>query len=60
MNKTYDFQKFKTIRSFGREIYCIILTLDHAIEEQINLKGEIDKFKESAKPKRQAKKQKRQ
>ena len=50
-NKTYDFQKFKTIRSFGREIYNNGLSLDDALEQQIRLKDDIDIFKESAKPK---------
>ena len=50
-NKTYDFQKFKTIRSFGREIYNNDLSLDDALEQQIRLKDDIDIFKESAKPK---------
>ena len=47
-DETY-FQKSKTILSFGREIYSGILTLNDALEEQINLKDEIDKFKESTK-----------
>ena len=50
-DKTYYFQKSETILSFGREIYSSILTLNVALEEQINLKDGIDKFKESAKPK---------
>ena len=50
-NKMYDFQKFKTIRSFGREIYNNDLSLDDALEQQIRLKDDIDIFKESAKPK---------
>ena len=29
-DKAYDFQKFKTIRSFGREIYNNDLSLDDA------------------------------
>ena len=40
---------FKTITSFGREIYSDELTLEDALEEQINFKNEIDRFKESAK-----------
>ena len=36
-SKIYDFQKFKTIRSFGREIYSSIITLNDTLEEQINL-----------------------
>ena len=51
-SKIYDFQKFKTIRSFGREIYSSIITLNDTLAEQINLKDEIDKFNESSKPKR--------
>ena len=47
--KTSDFQKFKTIRSFGREIYSSILTLNNALEKQINLKDEVDKFIECTK-----------
>ena len=39
----HDFQKFKTIRSFWREICSAIITLNDALEEQINLKDEIDK-----------------
>ena len=49
-DKTYNFQKFKTIKSFGREIYNDELTLEHAFEEQIKSQNEIDKFKESTKP----------
>ena len=58
-DKTYDFKKFKTIRSFGREIYNGIITLNNAYEEQINLKSEIDKFKESTNQNPQTKKKKR-
>ena len=36
-SRTYDFQKFKTIRSFASEIYNVI-TLNNAFEEQTNLK----------------------
>ena len=49
-HNTYDFQKFKIIRYFEREIYSGILTLNHALEKRINLKDEIDKFKECTKP----------
>ena len=31
MNKIYDFQKFKTIRSFGKEIYDNDLPLNYAL-----------------------------
>ena len=33
-DKTYDFQNFKTIRSFGRKIYNNYLLLDDALEKQ--------------------------
>lgn len=35
-SKTYDFQKFKIIWSFGRDIYSVI-TRKYAFEEKINL-----------------------
>ena len=35
-SKTYDFQKFKIIWSFGREIYSVI-TRKYAFEEKLNL-----------------------
>ena len=50
-DQIYNFQKFETLRYFGREIHNGILALNDALEEQINLKYEIDKSKESAKPK---------
>ena len=34
-NKTYDFQMFKTLWSFGRGIYNNYLSLDDALELQI-------------------------
>ena len=37
-NKAFDFQKFKTIRSFGKEIYSIYLLLG----QQIKLKDDLD------------------
>ena len=37
-SRTYDFQKFKTIRSFASEIYNVVITLNNAFEEQTNLK----------------------
>ena len=58
-DKTYVFQKFKTIRSFEREIYNNHLSLDDALELQIRLKDDIDIFKESAKPKDSVRKEKK-
>ena len=46
-----DLQKFETARSFGREMYNNDLSVDDTLEEQIRLKGDIDIFKEPAKPK---------
>ena len=50
-DKANNFQKFKEIRSFGREIYNNDLSLDDALELQIRLKDDINIFKESTKPK---------
>ena len=58
-DKTYDFQKFKAIRSFGRELYNNDLSLDDALELQIRLKDDIDIFKESKKLKELAGKEKK-
>ena len=34
-DKTYDFQKFQTITSFGRKIYNNYLSLDNALEQEV-------------------------
>ena len=59
MDKTFDFQKFKTIRSFGREIYINNLSLDNALEQKIRLKDDIDIIKESTKLKESIREQKK-
>ena len=56
LDKTYDFRKFKTIRSIGRKIYKRDLSLDGALEQQIRLKYDINIFKESTKRKESVKK----
>ena len=56
-DKIYYFQRLKTITPSWREIYRGILALDDALEKQMNLKDEIDKFKESKKPENQEKKE---
>ena len=56
-SKTYNFQKFKAIRSFGRDIYSDFITLNDAFEEQINLKNVTDYFNENTKPKKLNKKE---
>ena len=43
-DKTYDFQKFKTIRLFRREIYNDELPLAGAIKEKNFFLNDIDKF----------------
>ena len=43
-NKTWDFGKFKTIRSFGREIYNNDLSLNDTFEQQIRLKDDTNIF----------------
>ena len=48
-DKKYDFQKFKTIRAFGRETYNDNFSLDYALEQQIRLKDDINILKKSAK-----------
>ena len=50
-DKTFDFQKFKTIKSFGRELHNNDLSLDDTLEQLIRLKNDTDIFKESTKPK---------
>ena len=55
-DKTSDFQKFKTIRSFGREIQINDLSFDDALEQPIILKDDTDIFKDSTKPKETVKK----
>ena len=55
-SKTFDFQKFKTIRSFARELYNNDLSLDDALKQKIKLKDDPDIFKESTKPKESVKK----
>ena len=41
-DKTYHFEKFKTIRSFGRQIYDSDLSVHDAFEQQIKLKDDIN------------------
>ena len=43
-NKTYDFRKFKTIRTFGHEIRNNVISLDTANIEQANLVSYIYDF----------------
>ena len=52
-------KSFSKIRFFGREICSGVITLHDAVEEQINLRNEIDSFKESTKPRGSSKKEKK-
>ena len=47
----YDFQKFKTKTIFAGNIFTCIMTLNYALQEQISLKDEFNKFNESTKQK---------
>ena len=57
-DNTSDFRKFK-IRSFGREIYKNVLSLDDARELQIRLENDNGIFKVSTKLKESVKKEKK-
>ena len=56
-DKTYDFQKFKTIQSFGRERISIIFSITRC--RQVNLQDAIYELKESTKGKTLEKKEKK-
>ena len=60
MEKSHNkyFTILKTISFFGREIYKGIIELSDAFKEQVNLKTDINEFKESAKPKKPRQKRK--
>ena len=58
-DKSYDFQKFKTIWPFEQGIYYGELILEDVLEEQIKFGNETDIFKESRKPKNLDKKEKK-
>ena len=55
----YDFRKFRTIRTFGRDIYDGQISLEEADEDQSNLAGEIEKFKNKTKTSRKKNKKKK-
>ena len=55
----YDFRTFKTIRTFGKDIYEDEITLDEADKDQSNLTNEINEFIKKTKPKNDDKKQER-
>ena len=53
---TYSFKNFKTIKTFGRDIYEGKITIEEANEYQTNLLAEIMNFRKNMKPKSQEKK----
>ena len=55
----YDFRTFKTIRTFGKDIYEGKITLEEADEDQSNLTDEIGKFIKETRPKNVDKKRER-
>ena len=54
---TYDFRKFKAIRTFGESIYNGKITLEEADESQSDLLGEIKNFNDKTRPQNFKKKQ---
>ena len=56
---TYSFQNFRTIRTFGRDIYNGEITLKEADEDQASLLNEIMNFRDKTKPQDEEKKQKK-
>ena len=55
----YDFRKFKTIRTFGKDLYEGKISLKQADVEQSYLANEINKFIKGTRPKNMDKKQQR-
>ena len=53
---TYSFQNFRTIKTFGRDIYNGEITLKEADEEQSSLLNEIRNFRDKTKPQDEGKK----
>ena len=47
---TYSFQNFQTIKTFGRDIFSVKITLEEADEDQASLLVEIMNFKKKTKP----------
>ena len=61
MNKHSNiFQNFRTISTFGRDIYNRTITIEETDEDQIDLLVEILNFRKKAKPKNPEKKQQKE
>ena len=48
---TYDFRKFKTTRTFGKDIYEGKITLEEADKNQSDLLNKIKNFSDKTRPK---------
>ena len=57
---TYDFRDFITIRTFSRDIYEGIITLEEADNDQSNLLNEIRNFKDKTRPQNDKKKKEKE
>ena len=53
---TYSFQNFRTIRTFGRDIYNGEITIEEADKDQASLLNEIKNFRDKTKPQDEEKK----
>ena len=56
---TYDFRKFQTIRTFGKDIYEGKITLEEADKDQSDLLNDIKNFSDKTRPKNYKKKNKK-
>ena len=57
---TYSFKNFRTIRTFGRDIYEGKITLKEADEDQSNLLNDIRNFRDKTRPQNDKKKQEKE
>ena len=57
---TYDLRKFRTIRTFGKDIYDDEITLEEADKNQSDLLNEIKNFSDKTRPKNYKKKQEKE
>ena len=57
---TYDFRKFQTIRTFGKDIYEGQINLEEAVKDQPDLLNKIKNFSEKMRPKSYKKRQEKE
>ena len=57
---TYDFRKFNTIRTFGKNIYEVKINLEEPDKDQSDLLNEIKNFSEKMRPKSYNKRQEKE